>query len=93
MTDKATIWRKTPTNRLLVGLDWAPQLNGATIAAGAPTITEVPPGITCTYAGRDGTVQKFWLSGDPGVRGGLIKIAISTSTGENLDHLAPVRRL
>ncbi len=92
MTAKATIWRKTPTNRLLVGLDWAPQLNGATIA-GLPTITDVPAGLTCTYAGVDGTVQKFWLAGDPGVNGGHVMVAITSSIGENLDHICPVRRL
>ena len=91
MTAKATIWRKTPSSRLLVGLDWAPQLSGATIV-GTPTISEVPAGMTCTYAAVEGTVQKFWLDGDPGANGGAIKIAITTSIAENLDHLCPVRR-
>lgn len=94
MTVPASAWRKTPASRLLVSIDWRRQLNGATIS-GAPTITPDPrrAGLTCTYQGTTGTVQSFWLAGDPGADGATINVAIATSSGEQLDIDARVLRM
>lgn len=84
-------WTKYPEEVLLVGKNWTPDLDGATIASALPPEISAGTAVELEYVKTEGDVTKYWLRGGAIGDSAKVSLSITTSEGETLAARATVK--
>ena len=84
------IWQKTSDEKLLAGVNWFNDLDGATIV-GTPVVEVLGDGsVTATLVDSGDTLTKFWIEGGDFNVSQRVAVTVMTTEGETLQAIGSV---
>ena len=84
------IWQKTSDEKILAGVNWLLDLDGATVA-GTPVVSVIGDGsVTATLVESGDTLTKFWIEGGDFNVTQRVAVTITTTEGETLQAIGSV---
>jgi len=84
------IWQKTSDEKILAGVNWLADLDGASVI-GTPVVTVLGDGsVTATLVDSGDTLTKFWIEGGDFNVSQRVAVTVMTTEGETLQAIGSV---